>query len=141
MRSRATEATMINPDWRFWSPSGEISNGGPSKWYIFDTDQRRMIVVTMDDEQDEEDLAIQHLRQHVDDLGPDVFEIHVSVDGDLLSTSSRPEDGRMQAVNYPMLSSFGNLESINIEDSTSSRSEGTGPGTARGRYRDIYRPV
>lgn len=103
---------MINPDWRFWSPSGEISPGGPSKWYIFDTDQRRMIVVTMDDEQDEEDLAIQYLRQHVDDLGPEVFEIHLSDDGDLLSTSSDPDDDRMQAVNYPLLSNFGNPESV-----------------------------
>lgn len=103
---------MINPDWRFWSPSGEISTGGPSKWYIFDTDQRRMIVVTMDDEQDEEDLAIQHLRPHVDDLDPEVYEIHVSEDGELLSTSSNPEDDRMDAVNYPLLSNFGAPENV-----------------------------
>lgn len=103
---------MINPDWRFWSPSGEISPGGPSQWYIFDTDQRRTIVVTMDDEQDEEDLAIQHLKRHIDDLDSEVYEIHVSDDGDLLSTSSTPEDDRMQAVNYPLLSNFGNPESV-----------------------------
>ncbi|KAI7775367.1 hypothetical protein LA080_007012 [Diaporthe eres] len=103
---------MINPDRRFWSSSGEISTGGPSKWYIFDTDQRRMIFVTMDDEQDEEDLAIQHLSRHVDDLDPKIYEIHVSNVGDLLSTSSNPEDDRTEAVNYPLLSNFGNPESV-----------------------------
>lgn len=70
--SKATNATMINPDWRFWSPPGGISPGGPSQWYIFDTDQRRMIVVTTDDEQDEEDLAVRHLKRHIHDLGPEV---------------------------------------------------------------------
>ncbi|KAK2597821.1 hypothetical protein N8I77_012582 [Diaporthe amygdali] len=99
---------MINPDWRFWAPSGEISPGGPSKWYIFDTDQRRMIVVTMDGEQEEEEVAIEHLKRHVEDLDPGVFEIYVSDDGDLISTSSNPEDDRMEAVNYPLLSSFAN---------------------------------
>ncbi|KAJ0119689.1 protein kinase-like domain protein [Diaporthe amygdali] len=103
---------MINPEWRFWAPSGSIADGGPSQWYIHDLDQRRIIVVTMDDEQEEESVAIQHLRRHVDDLDPGVLEIHVSNEGDLISTSSSPDDDQTQAVNYPLLTHISKPESV-----------------------------
>lgn len=103
---------MINPDWRFWAPSGEVYPGGPSKWYICDSDQRRTVVVTMDEEQEEDDLAIQLLRRHIDDLDPTVFEIHISNDGDLISTSSNTDDDKTQAVNYPPLSRLDKPDSV-----------------------------
>lgn len=66
----------------------------------------------MDEEQEEDDLAIQLLGRHVDDLDPQVVEIHISNDGDLISTSSDPDDDKTQAVNYPPLIRIGKPESV-----------------------------
>ncbi|KAG6361910.1 hypothetical protein INS49_010139 [Diaporthe citri] len=63
---------MMNPDWRFWAPSGEVYSGGPSK----------------------------------------CFEIHISNDGDLISTSSNPDDDKTQAVNYPPLARIDKPDSV-----------------------------
>ncbi|OIW34675.1 hypothetical protein CONLIGDRAFT_567368 [Coniochaeta ligniaria NRRL 30616] len=57
----------------------------------------------MDEEQESEDVAIGHLRKHIDDLGPDVYAITLSPDGDLLSVSTDPEDDETTCVYYPPL--------------------------------------
>ena len=83
---------MIDEKWRYWAPGGGVYPGGPSTWYILDWDQRRTIAVTMDEEQESEDTAVEHLKKHVDALGPDVQAIHLSPDGELLSASTSSED-------------------------------------------------
>ncbi|OAQ71438.1 protein kinase-like protein [Pochonia chlamydosporia 170] len=97
---------MIDENWRYFAPEGDITPGGPSSWYILDWDQRRTIAVTMDEEQESEDAAIQHLRKHIDSLGTDVYAIHVSQDGDLISVSTNPEEDQATCVYYPPLKDF-----------------------------------
>ncbi|KAI0411146.1 hypothetical protein F5X98DRAFT_381056 [Xylaria grammica] len=94
---------MIQEEWRYWASTGSITPGGPSKWHVVDWDQRRIITVTMDEEQDSADLAIEHLKKHIDTLGPDVYDIHLSPDGTLISTSTDPRDDHTMCVYYPPL--------------------------------------
>ncbi|KAM0481942.1 hypothetical protein ACHAPX_003276 [Trichoderma viride] len=94
---------MIEDEWRYFAPGGLITPGGPSEWFILDWDQRRIISVTMDEEQESEDTAIGHLKKHIDSLGPDVQAIHLSQDGELISVSTKPEDDRTVCVHYPPL--------------------------------------
>lgn len=77
--------------------------GGPSTWYILHWDQRRIIAVTMDEEQESEDVAIGHLKKHIDALGPDVYAIYLSQDSELASVSTNPEDDETTCVYYPPL--------------------------------------
>lgn len=94
---------MINEKRRYFAPGGGIFPGGPSDWYILDWDQRRTITVTMDEEQESEDIAVEHLKKHIDALGPDVYGIHLSQDGELISVSTKPEDDQTTCVYYPPL--------------------------------------
>ena len=57
----------------------------------------------MDEEQESEDAAIGHLKKHIDALGPDVYAIHLSLDGELVSVSANPEDDETVCVYYPPL--------------------------------------
>lgn len=92
---------MLNPKNRLFAPGGEIYPDGPSIWHIVDWDQRRWISVTMDEELESEDPACEHLLKHIDDLPPDVYGIHVSSEGELISTSSDPKDDPTLCVYYP----------------------------------------
>lgn len=94
---------MIEDEWRYFAPGGLITPGGPSEWFILDWDQRRIISVTMDEEQESEDTAVRHLKKHIDSLGPDVHAIHSSQHGELISVSTKPEDDRTVCVYYPPL--------------------------------------
>ncbi|KAI1066897.1 hypothetical protein LB506_012001 [Fusarium annulatum] len=94
---------MLKPEERFFAPSGNIYPGGPSTWHIMDWDQRRLISVTMDEELESEDPAIEHLQKHVDDLAADVFEIRVSPQGDLVSTSTDQKDDNTFCPYHPPL--------------------------------------
>ncbi|CAJ2510986.1 Uu.00g066110.m01.CDS01 [Anthostomella pinea] len=94
---------MIAEESRYFAPGGGIFPGGPSTWHILDWDQRRTIAVTMDEEQDSEDAAIGHLRKHIDALGPDVYAIHLSPEGDLVSTSADANDDETTCPYYPPL--------------------------------------
>jgi serine/threonine protein kinase len=91
----------IDKDFRFWSTGGVVNDGDPSEWYISDVDQRRMITVKMDEEQETADLALEHLRKHVDGLGPDVTLVHVAPNGDLISVSSDPMHDTTDCIYYP----------------------------------------
>ncbi|KXX77216.1 Serine/threonine-protein kinase Nek4 [Madurella mycetomatis] len=94
---------MIDEEWRYFAPGGALMPGGPSTWYILDWDQRRIIAVTTDEEQESEDIAIGHLKKHIDVLEPDVYAIHLSQDGELVSASTNPQDDETTCVYYPPL--------------------------------------
>ena len=103
---------MIEEKWRYFAPGGAITPGGPSTWYILDWDQRRLIAVTMDEAQESEDTAIRHLRRHIDSLGPDVLEIHLSQDGELVSLSTNPEDDHTFYAYHPPLRAIQPLDRV-----------------------------
>ncbi|KFG83002.1 hypothetical protein MANI_029557 [Metarhizium anisopliae] len=105
---------MMNSEDRFFAPSGAIYPGGPSTWHIIDWDQRRLVSVTMDEELDSEDAASEQLVKHIDSLPPDVYAIHVSPDGNLISTSADPEDDETLCVYYPPLDSVERPEGVQI---------------------------
>ena len=90
---------MIPPDWRFWSPEGALFPGGPHTWLVIDWDQRQWYKLTGPAETlpDEED-AINYLRKYVDQLGPDVYPLELSIDGELIGTSS---DDPTYEIRYP----------------------------------------
>ncbi|CAF3431721.1 unnamed protein product [Fusarium graminearum] len=87
-----SKRVMLKLEERFFALEGSIYPGGPSTWYIMDSDQRRLVSVTMDEELESVDTAVEHLSNRIDDLELDVFEIHVSSQGDLISTSTDLED-------------------------------------------------
>lgn len=93
---------MLKPQERFFATSGNLYPG-PSTWHVVDWDQRRLVSVTIDEELESEDPAIEQLQKHIDDVAPDVFEIRVSPQGDLLSTSTDPEDDATFCPFYPPL--------------------------------------
>lgn len=93
---------MIDPRARFWSPYGDLLNGGPYSWHILDCDQRRWVTVTgsakaLPDDPD----AIEILSRHIDQLDPDVHKITVSDEGDIVSISSSPKHEVAWFVHYP----------------------------------------
>jgi hypothetical protein len=94
---------MIDEEWRYFAPGGALTPGGPSTWHILDWDQRRVIAVTMDEVQESEDVAVRHLRKHIDALGCDVYAISLSQDGELVSVSTDPRDDETTCVYYPPL--------------------------------------
>jgi hypothetical protein len=104
--SRITDTIMrdmIDEEWRYFAPGGALTPGGPSTWFILDWDQRHIIAVTMEEEQDSEDIAIEHLKKHIDGLGTDVYAIELSQDGELVSVSTDPKDDQGACVYYPPL--------------------------------------
>ncbi|QPC70085.1 hypothetical protein HYE68_000837 [Fusarium pseudograminearum] len=105
---------MLKPEERFFALEGSIYPGGPSTWYIMDWDQRRLVSVTMDEELESEDPAVEHLSKHIDDLEPDVFEIRVSSQGDLISTSTDPEDDNTFCPFYAPLEAIEKPEDIQV---------------------------
>ena len=105
---------MIDPDDRFFAPSGAIYPGGPSTWHIIDWDQRRLVSVTMDEELESEDPAFELLARHIDDLAPNVYEVHVSPDGDLISISTDPKDDETCCVYYPPLDSIQRPKDVKV---------------------------
>ncbi|EEU39923.1 uncharacterized protein NECHADRAFT_39507 [Fusarium vanettenii 77-13-4] len=94
---------MIDEDSKYFSLSGDVRIGGPSTWHITDWDQRRVISVTMDDEQDDESIAIQHLRRHSSKLPPSVYRIHVSNTGEIITAYTDAENDETCCVHYPRL--------------------------------------
>ncbi|KAL7921387.1 hypothetical protein ACQKWADRAFT_295635 [Trichoderma austrokoningii] len=103
---------MIEEDWRYFAPGGGIFPGGPSQWYVLDWDQRRIISVTMDEEQESEDVAVGHLKKYIDTLGPDVQAISLSPEGELTSVSTKPEDDQTAIMYYPPLQDVQNPEHV-----------------------------
>lgn len=92
----------IQEDFKLWCTGGGIEEGA-SEWRFSETDQRRLIVVRMDEEQESEDVALEHLKKYVDNLDPDVTLIHVGLDGNLIAVSSDPAHDETFYMYYPPL--------------------------------------
>lgn len=93
---------MISPEWRFFSPEGALFPGGPHAWSVIDWDQRRWIAVTGPAEAlPDDDDGVEMVARHINQLGPDVYSFKVSLNGDLLSTSTAPDDDPTWEVRYP----------------------------------------
>ena len=50
---------MIEDAFRFFAPGGTVFPGGPSTWDVLDWEQRRLIALTMDEEQEEPVSTVQ----------------------------------------------------------------------------------
>lgn len=101
---------MIPREWRFFSPEGALTPGGPHLWVVIDWDQRRWFQVigpakALPDEGD----AIRVLDKYVDQLGADVHTLNINGDCELLSVS--PEDPTWE-IRYSELSSFFEKEDV-----------------------------
>lgn len=94
---------MLDRQDRFYSPSGGIYPGGPSIWHIIDWDQRRLVSVKMDEEQESPDQAFDHLLKHIDTLAPDIYLVYFSPHGDIISTSNDATDDETMCVFRPPL--------------------------------------
>ncbi|XXG97227.1 26S proteasome regulatory subunit rpn6 [Hypoxylon texense] len=94
---------MIDNESKYFSLSGDIPVGGPSTWHVTDWDQRRMISVTMDGEQDDESIAIEHLSRYSSKLPPEVYGIYLSQSGEIISTYTDAKNDQTQCVHYPFL--------------------------------------
>ncbi|UNI23988.1 hypothetical protein JDV02_009771 [Purpureocillium takamizusanense] len=94
---------MIDDDSKYFCSSGDIPVGGPSTWHIIDWDQRRVVSVTMDGEQDDESIAIEHFSRYSSQLSPDIYRIHVSHTGEIISTYIDSNNDQTCCVHYPFL--------------------------------------
>ncbi|KAG8156761.1 hypothetical protein KVR01_013366 [Diaporthe batatas] len=106
---------MIEDEWRFWVMGGMLEPNGlePGCWQVVDWDQRRTISVTFECDVEDEDLAIEYLKRHIDDLGTDVCSIEVSKgSGELVSVSSDPNDDQTLFPYYPPLQDSQLIDSV-----------------------------
>ncbi|KAH9888149.1 hypothetical protein F4778DRAFT_755240 [Xylariomycetidae sp. FL2044] len=94
---------MIDDKYKYFCLSGNIRVGGPSTWHVTDWDQRRVVSVTMDGEQDDDSIAIEHFRRYSSQLSTDIYRIHVSHTGEIISTYTDPKDDETCCVHYPHL--------------------------------------
>ncbi|CAK7275307.1 hypothetical protein SEPCBS119000_006627 [Sporothrix epigloea] len=101
---------MIDPNFRLWTGSGALLNGGPYTWHFTDFDQRRLVSVTycspvpIPDEDHErldatQDLCLAKLRKHIDDLETDVVRIFFSEPEGPITTSTSQDDDETMYVN------------------------------------------
>ncbi|KAI1748619.1 hypothetical protein F4782DRAFT_550498 [Xylaria castorea] len=105
---------MIDDNSKHFSLSGDIPIDGPSTWHIIDWDQRRVVSVTMDGEQDDEGIAIKHFSRHSSQIFPNVYRIHISDAGEITSTYTDPEDDQTCCVHYPLLCEISVLQGISM---------------------------
>ncbi|RWA05819.1 hypothetical protein EKO27_g9282 [Xylaria grammica] len=103
---------MIDDASKYYSLSGDIPVGGPSTWHITDWDQRRVVSVTMDGEQDDDNAAIQHFRRYSSQLPLNVYRIHLSDAGEIISMYTDVENDRTCCVHYPLLSEISVPEGV-----------------------------
>lgn len=96
-------SNMIEHEFRYFALSGDIPVGGQTTWHIVDWDQRRVVSVAMDGEQDDESLAIEHFSRHSDQLSPAIYRIHLSHNGEVISTPTDPKNDTACCVHYPSL--------------------------------------
>lgn len=96
-------SNMIDDDSKYFCLSGDIPVGGPSTWHVVNWDQRRVVSVTMDGEQDDDSLAIEHFSRHCEQLSPEVYRIYVSHTGEVVSTYTDSENDPTYCIHYPSL--------------------------------------
>ncbi|KAI5459882.1 kinase-like domain-containing protein [Mariannaea sp. PMI_226] len=92
---------MLKDEEKYWTPSGAITPGGPSIWHVIVNDQRRLVSVKMDEEQESEDTAVPLLKRHMDKIPSDAVQVHFSSEGELISTSTDPRDDDTHCIYYP----------------------------------------
>lgn len=68
----------------------------------------------MDEELESEDPVLEQLYKHIDNLPPNVYEIRVSPNGDLISTSTDPKDDETRCAFYPPLDSIQRPEGVEV---------------------------
>ncbi|RFN44893.1 hypothetical protein FIE12Z_10874 [Fusarium flagelliforme] len=94
---------MINEDEKYFCLSGDIPVGGPSTWHVVNWDQRRVVSVTMDGEQDDDALAIEHYSRHSEELSPEVYRIYVSETGEIITKYIDAKYDMNYCIHYPSL--------------------------------------
>lgn len=81
------------PDQRFTKTGHDrLYNGAGTKKTIIDWDQRRFIAVATAWKEDDEDFFFDALAEHIDDIPADVMEIEVGEEGELIKSSSEPDE-------------------------------------------------
>ncbi|CAD0111009.1 unnamed protein product [Aureobasidium uvarum] len=100
---------MIDPKYRFWAGGG-ATNHINDEFNVMDFDQRRYYSIRgpssflrMSDEERDGCDAIEVLKRYMDELDPAVHTLTVDASGNLISTSSDPDDDRQMAIFYPSL--------------------------------------
>ena len=78
---------------------------GGQEWAIWDWDQRRPIDILLPHEADEE-FVYEALGKLIDTLPPDVAEVELDEQGELVSTSSNPSHTRSWVPFYPLRTEF-----------------------------------
>jgi hypothetical protein len=106
---------MIKNDEKYWSPSGAITPGGPSIWHVIVHDQRRLISVKMDEEQDSEDTALAYLKKSIKKIPFDAVQAYFSPEGKLISTSTDPEDDNTYCIYYPSVDELQRVNNTNTQ--------------------------
>ncbi|KAH7174945.1 uncharacterized protein B0J16DRAFT_404829 [Fusarium flagelliforme] len=94
---------MINENEKYFCLSGDIPVGGPSTWHVVNWDHRRVVSVTMDGEQDDDALAIEHYSRHSEDLSPEVYRIYVSETGAIITKYIDAKYDMNYCIHYPSL--------------------------------------
>ncbi|KAJ4007542.1 hypothetical protein NW752_010204 [Fusarium irregulare] len=94
---------MINDEEKYFCLSGDVPIGGPSTWHVVNWDQRRVISVTMDGEQDDDALAIENYSRHSEELSPEVYRIYVSETGEIITKYIDAKYDMNYCIHYPSL--------------------------------------
>ncbi|CAG2006483.1 unnamed protein product [Fusarium graminearum] len=89
---------MIDEDAKYFCLSGDIPVGGPSTWQVVDWDRRHVVSVTMDGEQDDDDLAIEHYSRLNHQISPETYRIYVSESAEIISTHDDAKDDGIQTI-------------------------------------------
>ncbi|KAJ3480525.1 hypothetical protein NLG97_g8053 [Lecanicillium saksenae] len=99
---------MIKPEERLWASGGNLLIGGPYTWYIVDFDQRRHFSVTycppfrVQDTEATEEICLEKLRKHIDDLATDILGIRFAdPDGPISASTDEEDDATSYANCHP----------------------------------------
>ncbi len=95
--------SMIDPQYRFYSPSDELFPEGSYTWNIIDFELRRWFSVTGSIRAvSEESDAIEILARYVDDLGPEIYALNVCDDDALIRVSPKDPTDVVHYPRYPV---------------------------------------
>lgn len=133
-----TVIKMIDATYRFWIEEIQVT-GAEWATSILDWDQRRLYRVVGNESifEENEELAIEFLRQHIENIDQHVHTIVVDDRGALVSTSSDPEQDTTCAVYYPSFVDAPSLkDSTVIELSKLEELKRFGPAVDLARYVD-----
>lgn len=98
---------MIDPEGRLWAGWYNLPNGGPYTWHITDLDQRRQFAVRyeawVEDVEATEQICMDQIRKHVDDLGDGVYGISFTQwDGPVTHLTDPDDDVTAYVNNFPL---------------------------------------